>query len=134
MNGTSQTPSLLVVEDHPVFRRFLLSWLSRSYRVTAVRDGFEALKWLQAGNFPDAVVLDMEMPRLNGYEFLRNIRYSGAFSGLPVVALSSNSREEVLAKCDGFAVESVFTKPYNPESLTSAIASAVQAREVAVAA
>ena len=115
---------ILVVEDHAVFRRFLLSWLSRSYDVTAVSDGFEALQWLQAGNTPDVVLLDMEMPRMCGSEFLKNIRYSGIFRDLPVVALTSKSAEETHDECDNLPLDAVFAKPYQPDALLEAIATA----------
>ena len=118
-------PHVLVVEDHPVFRRFLLSWLSRSYHVHAVGDGFEALRWLQAGNAPDAVVLDMEMPRISGVEFMRNLRFSGLFSELPVVAVSSLDEEEVRKSVAQYKVSAVFPKPYQPAALLDAINLAV---------
>ena len=110
-----------MVEDHAVFRKFLYSWLTRFYRVQAVRDGFEALKWLQAGNVPDAVLLDMEMPRLDGYQFLRNIRYSGIFSEVPVIALTGDRHEVVAQRCAGFRLANIFAKPYKPSLLLDAI-------------
>lgn len=134
MNNTNRPASLLVVEDHPVFRKFLLSWLSRTYKVTAVRDGFEALRWLQAGNHVDAIVLDMEMPRIDGYRFLENIRYSGLHSKLPVIALTANSVESVQQRCEGLALHAVFSKPYNPNALREAIDSAAVTPAVAIAA
>lgn len=117
---------VLVVEDHPVFRRFLLSWLSRRYRVHAVGDGFEALRWLQAGNRPDVVVLDMEMPRISGVQFLRNLRCSGIFSSLPVVAISSAPEEETRRRVEAFGVSAVFPKPYQPSALLAAIERAAE--------
>lgn len=119
-------PHVLVVEDHPVFRRFLLSWLSRSYRVHAVADGFEGLRWLQAGNQPDVVVLDMEMPRITGEQFLRNLRFSGLFTDLPVVAVSSVPEEDVWERVEQYNVSAVFPKPYQPAALLSAIDAAIE--------
>lgn len=121
MNEKLHTPHLLIVEDHPVFRRFLLSWLSRQYVVHAVSDGFEALKWLQAGNIPDLVLLDLEMPRVDGFQFLKNVRFSGIFSELPVIALTANSIESVSNRCSEYRVTDIFSKPYKPQELLSAI-------------
>ena len=121
MDNFTQRPHILVVEDHNVFRRFLLSWLSRSYEVTAVSNGFDALSWLQEGNQTDLVLLDMEMPRIDGPSFLRNIRCSGIHQHLPVVALTSRTEEEVASCCEGLDLEYVFRKPYRPEALLSAI-------------
>ena len=123
MNST-HTPHLLVVEDHPVFRRFLLSWLSRSYRVTAVASGLEALKWLQAGNQTDAVVLDLDLPQVSGWQVLKNLRFSGVFANLPVIALSSNYSEDVRIRCESFGTHGVFPKPYNPHAVLDALATA----------
>ena len=119
-------PHVLVVEDHPVFRRFLLSWLSRSFHVSAVADAFEALRWLQSGNRPDVVLLDMDMPRITGVQFLRNLRYSGIFSDLPVVAVSSLTEAEVREKVAEYHVRDVFPKPYQPAALLAAINAAVE--------
>ncbi len=123
MNATL-TPHLLVVEDHPVFRRFLISWLSRTYRVTAVGSGLEALKWLQAGNQTDALLLDLDLPQISGWQVLRNLRFSGLFAELPVVAMTSNFDEEVRTRCEALGTSGVFAKPYNPHAVLDALACA----------
>lgn len=123
MNST-HTPHLLVVEDHPVFRRFLLSWLSRTYRVTAVGSGLEALKWLQAGNQTDAMLLDLDLPQISGWQVLKNLRYSGLFAELPVVAMTSNADEDVRRRCAALGTSGVFAKPYNPHAVLDALACA----------
>ena len=123
MNSTL-TPHLLVVEDHPVFRRFLLSWLSRSYRVTAVGSGLEALKWLQAGNHTDAVLLDLDLPQISGWQVLKNLRFSGVFADLPVVAMSSTVTHEIRQRCEALGTSGVFAKPYNPQAVLEALACA----------
>lgn len=125
MNTQLQKPHVLVIEDHSIFRRFLLSWLSRWYQVTAVSNGFDALRWLQEGNKTDAILLDMQMPRLNGLQFLRNIRASGLFSKIPVVGITSSLTQEIKARCSDFEVLEVFPKPYQPELLLAAINTAV---------
>jgi len=125
MNTSVQKPRILVVEDHSIFRRFLLSWLSRWYNVTAVSNGFDALRWLQEGNTTDAILLDMQMPRLSGLQFLRNIRSSGMFAQIPVVGLTSSLTQEIKARCADFGVLDVFPKPYQPETLLGAINAAV---------
>lgn len=125
MTETSTRPHVLIVEDHPVFRKFLLSWLGRSFAVTAVADGFEALRWLQEGNQTSAVLLDMEMPRLSGMQFLQNIRYSGVFASLPVVALTASPTESVRERCRSLQVNEVFPKPYQPQVLLDALHRAI---------
>lgn len=130
----TRTKSILVVEDHAIFRRFLLSWLSRSYNVVALSDGFEALRWLQEGNTPDLVVLDMEMPRITGVQFLRNIRSSGMFRDLPVVGLSSSVTPALTQRCAQLGVTDLFAKPYKPQDLRAAIERALLPLQLPLAA
>ncbi len=118
------TPHLLVLEDHPVFRRFLLSWLSRHYRVTALSSGIQALRWLQAGNQTDAILLDLEMPGISGWQVAQNLHFSGLFSKLPVVAMSSTVNDAVVSRCGSIGIEHVFSKPYNPNDVLNALAQA----------
>ena len=123
---------VLVVEDNPVFRQFLLSWLSRHFKVRAVRDGLEALRWLQAGNVPSAVLLDLELPRISGLQVLRNLRRSGLFRDLPVVALSSLPEEDpTLATARTLGVDGMFSKPYAPSELLACLRAAAISRQTA---
>lgn len=121
------TPHLLVVEDHPVFRRFLLSWLSRYYEVTVLPSGIQALRWLQAGNHTDAVLLDLEMAGISGWQVAQNLRASGLFHEMPIVAMTSTVDDGVRQRCTALDITHVFAKPYNPQALLGALAEATGA-------
>ena len=118
------TPHLLVVEDHPVFRRFLVSWLSRSYRVSAVGGGIEALRWLQAGNQTDAVLLDLDMARVSGWQVAQNLRASGLFRDLPIVGLAAEATAPVRERAAALEIEDVFSRPFRPDEVLGALAAA----------
>ncbi len=105
-----------------MFRRFLLSWLSRHYRVTAVASGIQALRWLQAGNQTDALLLDLEMPGVSGWQVAQNLHFSGLFCDLPVVAMTSRVDKSVMERCNSIGIEYVFSKPYNPDEVLNALA------------
>ena len=61
---------ILVIDDEQSIRMLLENFLKREYEVTAKSDGLEALKWMEQGNIPDLVVADIQMPNLDGYDFI----------------------------------------------------------------
>ena len=81
---------ILVVEDHESLRILLSNYLKKEFKVNTTANGYEALAWINQGNIPDAIVLDINMPDLDGVEFLTNIRNSGFFQHLPVVCVESS--------------------------------------------
>lgn len=119
------TPHLLIVEDHPIFRRFLVSWLSRTYRTSSVGGGLEALRWLQSGHTCDALLLDLDMPRVSGWQVAQNLRASGLFADMPIVGLVEDADEGVRQRAVGLGVVDVFPRPFRPEAVLSALATAV---------
>lgn len=87
---------LLVVEDNAFFRHLLIPALSAAgYHVTAVESAVEAIGLREAsdpGEF-DAIISDIEMPEIDGLMFARQLRASGSWSNLPLIALSGRSTE-----------------------------------------
>jgi CheY-like chemotaxis protein len=80
---------ILLVDDDPTITRIYQVGLSRrGFHVESAPDGLEAIKAIRA-NIPDAVVLDLMMPRLSGIEVLRLIRQEPKWASLPVVVLSN---------------------------------------------
>ena len=90
--GEDGAGRLLVVEDSAFFRNMLIPALSSAgYHVTAVNDATEALALRGAGVTFDAIVSDIEMPGMDGMEFVRAARLEGAWSTLPIIALSGRA-------------------------------------------
>ena len=88
-SGGARAPQLLVVEDSDFFRNLLVPALSaEGYEVTACDSAGRALRLREAGVTFDAVVSDIEMPEMDGLQFVRTLRAGGAWAGLPVIALS----------------------------------------------
>jgi len=85
-------PRLLVVEDSGFFRQIVVPALSTAgYEVTACVDAAAALRLRDSGAMFDAILSDIEMPGMDGFGLVAEIRREGAWSALPVVALSSRA-------------------------------------------
>lgn len=92
--GEDRTYRLLLAEDSPFFRQMIANYLvSAGYEVETAVDGEEAWEKLQKDNF-DALVTDIEMPRLNGLELAKRVRADARLAELPIMALTSLSSEE----------------------------------------
>jgi two-component system chemotaxis sensor kinase CheA len=88
--GSKQRRRVLVVEDSDFFRQMLVPVLSASgYEVVAAGGAAEALRLRDGGLQIDAIISDIEMPDLDGLAFARLVRQGGAWSALPMIALTS---------------------------------------------
>jgi CheY-like chemotaxis protein len=78
---------ILVIDDDATIR-FLLINILRDYEVISKEDGYEALSWLNLGNIPDLILLDMEMPNINGRVLIRRIKSSYKHRQVPIIVMS----------------------------------------------
>jgi two-component system chemotaxis sensor kinase CheA len=132
-NPTSQVQQrrLLVVEDSAFFRSLIIPALStEGYHVTAVENPVLALSMREAGRMFDLILSDIEMPEMDGLAFAREIRARGPWTGLPVLALTSqtSARAEALGRDAGFdAYISKFDKSILLAAVRTALGSARRA-------
>ncbi len=108
--------TILVIDDEMSIRMLLENFLSKSYIVITRNDGQEGLKYLEEGNMPDLIVADIQMPNLDGYEFLRNVRASGFFKNIPMIMLSGIESSNERVKCLKLGADDYIVKPFNPEA------------------
>ncbi len=114
---TMKKANILIIEDHEAVRLLLGLTFKKEYHVVTKRDGIEGLAWLSAGNMPDLIMLDMQMPRLNGLEFLRQLRSTGFFAQIPVLLISGNDDAAENAQVFNLGIVDFIPKPFNPVSL-----------------
>jgi two-component system, chemotaxis family, sensor histidine kinase and response regulator PixL len=104
---------VLVVDDSITLRQNLTRTLERSgYRVLQARDGLEALEQLQRHKEISLIICDLEMPNMNGLEFLNAYRRNPRVSHIPVVILTSRQGEKHRQLALGLGASAYLTKPY----------------------
>jgi two-component system chemotaxis sensor kinase CheA len=90
LSVAAQTQSVLLVDDSAFFRNMLAPVLKAAgYRVSVAADAREGLSVLRAGNQFDAILTDIEMPEMNGFEFAEAVRADQRLQQMPIIALSS---------------------------------------------
>jgi DNA-binding response OmpR family regulator len=108
---------ILVIDDEVTIRTLLEKFLSNQFEVTAMANGQEALNWMQAGSLPDLMIVDLEMPGMDGYEFLTQVKASGYFHAIPVMMLSGVDSSTERVRCLKAGALDFMIKPFNPEEL-----------------
>lgn len=123
----TQLKTILVVDDSINVRRLLLSTLERAgYRVEQAKDGQEAIEKLFGGLRVDAVICDVEMPRLDGYGVLEELRDRVEFQHLPIAMLTSRSNDKHRKLAMNLGASAYFSKPYNEKELLEKLAGLTQ--------
>jgi CheY-like chemotaxis protein len=117
-NGANgHAPLIVVVDDDADVRDLIEFRLTRAgYRVAAGANGEEALRLIQR-NRPDLAVLDIMMPKLDGYEVTRTIRRNPALASLPVLLLTASVREGAATKGFEAGANEHMRKPFSPQEL-----------------
>jgi CheY-like chemotaxis protein len=110
--------TILVVEDDPDFRDAVTTLLRiEGYVTIPAEDGQVALNLLEVGARPDVILLDLMMPRLNGFDFLARTRQSPQHANIPVIVVSANQGYDAA----DLGVFEVVRKPALADDLISAI-------------
>ncbi|MBI4296689.1 MAG: response regulator transcription factor [Chloroflexi bacterium] len=111
-------PSVLVVDDDPAIRKFVRANLeSRDYHVLMAVDGAEALQRLES-ELVDLIVLDIMMPRVDGFEVCRRVR---EWSPVPIMMLSARGDEMDKVRCLESGADDYLTKPFGVEELLARV-------------
>lgn len=108
--------TILVIDDESIIGLLLENFLSAQYEVKHIDNGQQALEWLEL-NIPDLIICDIEMPGINGFDLLTQIRQRGFTRHTPVVMLSAKSESKERIKCYKLGAQDYLTKPFNPEEL-----------------
>ncbi len=129
--SASAAPLVLVVDDSLTVRRVTQRLLVREgYRVLLAKDGLEALEKL-AEERPSVVLSDIEMPRMDGFDLVRNLRGDARWRDLPVIMITSRIAQKHRDHAAELGVDHYLGKPYSEDDLLALVARYVAAEAAA---
>jgi len=109
---------ILIADDEPHILELLKLILQGKYEVAAVEDGMQALEYLKS-NRPDLIILDVMMPRLNGYELCEKLKKDPKTKDLKIAMLSAKTQEKDIVKGLRLGADYYITKPFDPSRFES---------------
>lgn len=111
---------VLVIDDEQSIRLLLENYLGKHYEVISKTNGEEGLIWLEK-NIPSLIVCDIQMPKMDGYEFIEKVRASGFQKHTPIIMLSGEESSESRVKCYRLGAQDFLVKPFNVQELEELI-------------
>ncbi len=122
MNSRNAMKTVLVIDDNPTIVELIKYAvnLQGEYNVIVAYDGVQGLERVYADK-PDCVIVDVKMPRMDGYKFVRCMRGDVVTANTPLIILSAMSREEDQVTGMLSGADEYLTKPFKPSALNATI-------------
>ncbi|MBB4285079.1 response regulator [Roseospira goensis] len=113
---------LLIAEDEPSILESLVFILGREgYDIATARDGDDALSQLRTAPATDLLILDIMLPRRNGFEVLKAVRAEPALSGLPVLMLTAKGQARDRQMAEQMGADAFIAKPFSNQDVVRAV-------------
>ncbi len=126
----NEQESILVIDDSINVRRFLAMTLEKAgYRVAQAKDGQDAIEQLTSGLVVNAVICDIEMPRLDGFGFLAQAKANPTLKHIPVTMLTSRSGDKHRQLALRLGASEYFSKPFKEQELLQALKQLIQSTQ-----
>lgn len=120
-NDSDEEATIMVVDDSITIRKVTTRFLERNnYKVVTAKDGVDALQKLQKV-VPDVLLLDIEMPRMDGYELAAQIRKDEKLANIPIIMITSRTGDKHRNRAMELGVNCYLGKPYNEDQLLERI-------------
>jgi len=105
--------TVMIIDDSSTVRKFVTFTLKmKGFDVITAIDGFDALEKMPAEGV-DLIITDLNMPNMNGYELIVNIKENESFKDIPIIILSSESDEADIKKGKELGADTYLVKPFN---------------------
>ena len=109
--------SFLLAEDNVINQKVAVALLTRyGHQVVVAQDGIEALRAAESGDF-DAILMDVQMPVLDGYSATRQLRRSDRFTKLPIIAMTAGAGDEDAERCLAAGMDGHVGKPFDTRKI-----------------
>ena len=121
--GAMDMPArILAVDDSPTVLEMITAILeSGGYTVLTAADGAEALETARAEQ-PDLILLDVMLPKLDGYRVCRLLKFDQNYRDIPIIMLTAKAEDQAMATGIRTGADQYLTKPVEPETLLAAVA------------
>jgi DNA-binding response OmpR family regulator len=119
----SDRPQRLLIVEDDVHMAYLLGYLAEKERfaVEQIADGRQAIERIERGDAVDLVLLDVMLPYTDGFELLEKLRAHEAWQRVPVIILTSRTREHDAVRALSLGADDYLTKPFSPAELVARI-------------
>ena len=121
--------TILIVDDNDDVREYLKGHLDEHYRVIEAADGIEGLQRARESS-PDLVLVDVMMPRMDGYQLCRAIKEDGDLGHIPVVIVTARASEEAELEGIESGADDYICKPFNAEVLLARVENLIEIRSL----
>ena len=118
------TKTILVVDDSNIIRNFVKRIFSEEYNVGTAKDGEEAIEIIKANkdnDFIEAILLDLNMPKVDGFAVLEFMRQNGLLEKMPVSIISGDSSKETIDRAFTYQIVDMLEKPFNEQNIKMVI-------------
>jgi len=116
--------TILVVDDSNIIRNFVKRIFSDNYHVGVAKDGTEAIEIIQANqdnDFIETILLDLNMPKVDGFAVLDFMKEKDLFKKMPVSIISGDSSKETIDRAFTYEIVDMLSKPFNDQSVKGVI-------------
>ena len=127
-----KTNTILVVDDSNIVRNFVKKIFSNEYNVGEAKDGNETIKILEANkdnNYIQAMLLDLNMPKIDGFGVLEYMRDHDYLEKIPVSIISGDSSKETIKKAFTYDIVDMLEKPFNNQSIKLVVEKTLMMKE-----
>lgn len=113
--------TLLIIDDEPAIRLLLKQFFQKKYDVVLLDDGIQAMEWLGSNTETPVMILDLNMPAMNGAEVIKKVRVSDRHRNAPIIVLSAKESSADRISCLRNGADDYVVKPFNPEEVDARI-------------
>ncbi|MEC4005758.1 response regulator [Flavobacterium sp. SUN052] len=128
ISSTNELPVLLLVDDNSEIRTVLKDIFKENYQILEAQDGEEALKIAQK-EIPDCIISDVMMPKMDGFEFTKQIKNNELTSFIPVILLTAKTSDEAHLEGLKSTADAYLTKPFNNEIVKETVKQLIAERK-----
>ncbi len=112
---------IFAIDDEQSIRFIIENTFKKDFEIDTFLNGEQALASMQTGAIPDLIICDIEMPIMNGFEFIKQVRASGFFDDIPLLMLSGKESSDDRIKCFESGADDYIIKPFNPKELLARV-------------